>query len=74
MAGLTVRCFYCGEPVDPQARTTWRRVTGWERKAAASSRRGGSDIALRQPLQEWACMHCVDRLQNGVNAAQLELT
>jgi hypothetical protein len=35
---------------------------------------GGSDIALRQPLDEWACMHCVDRLQSGVNAAQLELT
>ncbi len=62
----TVPCHFCGEPVDAVSRTTWRRVVGWERKAQASTRKSGSDIALREPRDEYACPDCVDRRRAGV--------
>lgn len=67
---LGTRCTYCGRAVDPLARSTWRRVVGWERKATAASRRGGSDIALRESRDEYACTVCVTRLQGGVGTGQ----
>lgn len=67
------RCHYCGEPVDPLSRLTWRRVTGWERKAAASSRKSGSDIALRESRDEYACDRCVARIRRGVAPTQSAL-
>jgi hypothetical protein len=65
-------CVYCGEPLD-SLRGVYQRVTGWERKAAAASRRGGSDIVLRQQLDEWACADCVHKLQAGVHVDQQAL-
>jgi hypothetical protein len=64
------RCSFCLQPVDPAARTTYRRVEGWERKALADSRRSGSDIVLRQPLDEYACPVCISRIQAGLSIAQ----
>lgn len=68
-------CSYCGTPVDPTARTTWTRVVGWQRMAGVrpSGKHGGSDIALRQALDEWACPTCIVRLQNGVGVGQESL-
>jgi len=63
-------CAYCKHPLDPQARTTYRRIVGWERKAFAGSRRGGSDIALRERRDVFACPSCIDRLQQGINPNQ----
>ena len=71
--GLNRSCFYCGDQVDPLARSTWRRVVGWERKALAESRRGGSDIVLRETRDEYACPSCVTRLQAGLPVAQESL-
>jgi len=71
--GLNRSCFYCGGQVDPLARSTWRRVVGWERKALAESRRGGSDIVLRESRDEYACPSCVTRLQAGLPVAQESL-
>jgi hypothetical protein len=68
--GYEVSCTYCGEPIDPEARTTWRRVLGWERAGMAPSRKGGRDVVQREGLQEWACPSCVDRLRRGVAAGQ----
>lgn len=64
------RCFYCLDPVDPQSSFVWHRVIGWERKAVAKSRRSGSDIALREPRDEYACNACISRLRGGVPATQ----
>jgi hypothetical protein len=66
-------CTYCKRPVDPRAQTTYRRVLGWERKALARSRRGGSDITLRESRDEFACPTCVDRLQQGLGIGQESL-
>ena len=68
-----MNCVYCSEPVDPSHHTTWRRVTGWERKATAGSRRGGSDIVLREPRDEYACAGCIGLLQAGVILGQASL-
>ena len=66
-------CFYCGESVDPMAVSTYRRVVGWERKALStptSRRKGGSDIKLREPREEFAHAACVDRAAAGINTKQ----
>jgi hypothetical protein len=63
-------CALCGKPIDPSGYGVYRRVTGWERKAAGQNRRGGSDIVLRQPLDELAHGFCVDRTRDGVNVNQ----
>jgi hypothetical protein len=63
-------CVYCSRPVDPSARSTYRRVQGWEHKALAESRRGGSDIVLREAVDVFACDVCVTRLQNGLSVSQ----
>jgi len=63
-------CNFCGEPLNPDSRLVYRRVEGWERKAASESRRGGSDIVLREPLPLYACPTCIVRLQNGVAPGQ----
>lgn len=67
---LNVPCFYCQTPVNALAPSTYRRVVGWERKALAASRKSGSDIALREPRDEYACDTCVGRLRAGVSVAQ----
>ena len=66
------RCFYCGNDIDPLGRDTWRRIIGWEKKAGirASGKHGGSDIALREPRDQYAHHLCVRRMQQGVNASQ----
>jgi hypothetical protein len=65
-------CFYCGQPVDLQARSTLRRVVGWERVAGvrASGKHGGSDIRLRERLDEYAHEGCVALERAGVGVKQ----
>lgn len=70
-AGYTVRCVFDGKEIDP--RTAYRRVTGWERKSALESRKGGSDIVLREPIEEYACGACITRLQAGIAVGQESL-
>jgi len=70
MSTALVVCAYCDEPVDPNSPSVYRRITGWERKAVASSRRGGSDIVLRESGPYWACDACIRRLQAGVDIKQ----
>ncbi len=59
-------CVFCGKPVDTNNRSTYRRVTGWDRPGKA----GGSDIVLRERLQQWAHPFCVDRQRDGVSVHQ----
>lgn len=64
-------CVYCGRNVDPNQPYTYQRVSGWEHKAYSASRRGGSDIVLREPVPDmFACQFCIDKLKAGVNVAQ----
>ena len=63
-------CHFCGEPIDPLSPTTWRRVQGWEHKAQAATRRSGSDIALREPLDDYAHNACIKLEKTGVGALQ----
>lgn len=64
-------CIYCGHTVEPSHHGTFARVIGWERKGYGDSRRGGSDIVLREPVPDmFACQFCIDKLKAGVNVAQ----
>ncbi len=69
---MTVYCYFCGEPVDPNDRATWRSISGWERSAGvrASGKHGGSDIVLRAPTGGYAHPFCIDRTRDGVNVRQ----
>lgn len=66
---MTATCTFCGKEVNPQSRQTYTRVVGWHRPGKA----GGSDIVLRQLLNEWACPQCVDKVRWGVNVGQESL-
>jgi hypothetical protein len=63
------RCTFCGNEIDSSR--DYRKVQGWERKATASSRKSGSDIRAREPVEGvWACRWCVDKLAAGVDPSQ----
>ena len=67
-------CVYCHRTVDPNDPGVHQHVTGWERKAYSASRRGGSDIVLRETTPDvFACQFCVDKLKAGVSVAQESL-
>jgi hypothetical protein len=68
---VSLTCTFCGEPIVPA--TAYQRVMGWERKATSASRKGGSDIALREQLQEFACPVCITRLRSGFPVEQESL-
>lgn len=70
---MTACCQFCREPIDPTDRSVWRAIRGWERKGFGESRRGGSDIVLRENTGELACALCVTRLQQGLSVAQEQL-
>lgn len=68
---MTVQCVYCNQQIDPESSFNYRRIIGWERKAVStSSRRGGSDVALRERQNEFACGHCIAKLKRGVSSSQ----
>jgi hypothetical protein len=68
-AAAVATCSFCGKEVNPRSRLTYTRVTGWHRPGKA----GGSDIVLRELLDEWACQWCIDQLRYGVHPAQQRL-
>ena len=67
-------CWFCGDPIDPEALDTRRGTHGWERKSQDPARRSGSDIALRTPVDgEYAHEHCIRRVRAGVAPLQESL-
>ena len=68
--GLVLCHFGCGARINPNDRHVWRAMHGWERKGVGETRRGGSDIALRTPISQFACDRCIERLKHGLAPAQ----
>lgn len=69
---IVVACTFCEAEVDDAV--AYRRILGWERKAPGdTSRKGGSDITLREHGDEFACSSCITRLRSGLNVAQESL-
>lgn len=68
MSDSVINCKFCEKGIDPYAYTTYRFVNGWER----AHRSGGGTNALRArtPLDEWACVYCIDKLSKGINPTQ----
>lgn len=67
------RCGICGNEITPaQRHAQYQRIRGWERIAGirVSGKHGGSDIALRERLDEFAHGPCVAALKMGVSPAQ----
>lgn len=69
-AEMLANCTHCHTPLDPDAHTTYTRVLAWERKSATPSRRSGSDLVLRERLEEYACSTCVAQMRRGVAPVQ----
>jgi hypothetical protein len=65
-----MRCHFCNEPIEPNARDTWTLIVGWERKATGQSRRAGSDIVLRERRDVFACGDCIRRQKMGLSVEQ----
>ena len=65
-----MNCSICSQPVDPSSPTTLVRVQGWERRALGAHRRGGSDIVMRERLDEFAHGSCVERAKSGIAPTQ----
>jgi hypothetical protein len=63
-------CAECGKPVNPADPNVYQRIQGYERKALAASRKSGSDIVCRSPVQQFAHAHCVHRLKHGLSPTQ----
>lgn len=71
---MIVRCHFCRHEINTKLQTVWRQVTGWERKAVSSTRKGGSDIVLREPVGDRiACSSCIDQARKGVAPLQESL-
>jgi len=70
---MNLACAFCGDPIDPASRYIWRRIVGWERKASGVTRKSGSDIALREPRDEYACNACIASRRGRVSAGQESL-
>lgn len=70
MSATAVTCAHCGDIYNSESPQLWRRVIGWERKGSGESRKGGSDIALRERCDEYACDFCIGRLKRGLSAQQ----
>jgi hypothetical protein len=68
-----VNCRECRAPLLPDDPNTYVRVTAWERKSASPSRRGGSDVVLRQRLEEFLCSTCVAQAKRGLAPLQESL-
>lgn len=64
---VVARCLFCSVPVEPNSTRVYRRVRGWEHPR----RDGGTNaLALREPLDEFACSTCIDRQRAGVAPTQ----
>src|SRR4029453_1899625 len=69
------RCHYCQRQLDPDSRTTYQAVWGWEPKPQVrpSGAKGGSDITLRRKFDRWSCSDCITKLRAGINPQQEEI-
>jgi len=69
---MTWLCVFCREPVDPNDQHTWHGIHAFERslKLRASGKPGGSDVTLREPLEEFAHPACVTLARDGLLAQE----
>lgn len=66
-------CFYCGTGVNPADVNVAQRITGWELRGRGATRKGGSDITLRESVEEYACNPCIQRKRLGLSPSQESL-
>lgn len=71
-AEMLANCSGCKCPLNPDASTTFRRYQAWGRKSVTPSRRAGSDLVLRVPVEppEFRCSTCVAQEKRGVAPVQ----
>ena len=55
---MSVKCEFCGEPVNPNPYVTPQFHKGW----ATKRRDGGlNSLRLREEEDRWACSSCIDK-------------
>lgn len=67
---MEILCEFCGDPINPKARSTYQKVTGWEKKR---SQGGANQIILREPQAAFAHASCVDERKLGIHQNQTAL-
>jgi hypothetical protein len=69
---MLANCTHCQAPLDPDAPTTFRLYEAWGRKSATPSRRAGSDLVLRVPVEpaEFCCSTCIAQRKRNVAPLQ----
>ena len=65
-------CSLCSGPIHQGERFD-RQITAWERRGLGQSRRGGSDVLLREHTDRVAHSRCVDASKSGVSPQQEQL-
>ena len=68
-------CPFCGLAVDPVHPRTWTKTEAWSRSAGirSSGAHGGSDVALRKRVDEFAHDPCIRLAQRGIVPTQESL-
>jgi hypothetical protein len=67
---VTTECHYCRKLIFPDDDVR-QAVWGWEARAETrTSRKGGSDIQLRQPFNRFAHTKCIALVRAGVSVDQ----
>lgn len=60
-----LRCTFCGAEI--KLNRDYQKVVGFEKRRIQG---GTNALRMREPQQEWACMHCIDRQSSGLNVSQ----
>lgn len=65
-------CRECKTPLLPDDPNTYVRIEGWQRRSLSPSRRGGSDIVLREQAKpaQFLCGACVHAIRAGAHPMQ----
>jgi hypothetical protein len=70
---MNYQCPFCDGPVDPNSDLTFQGMHGWS-KPRRRGQQAGSDIVLREPLDEFAHGACVLKTKMNIDPGQLTLS
>lgn len=65
-------CALCNGPIQ-NGEILAEQITAWRVKGIGTSRRGGSDVVLRETTGRVAHQRCLDRQRSGVSVQQGQL-
>lgn len=74
IAYTEVQCFFCRELIIMNARSTYRRGSGWfHAKPSAKGINSISSAALVQWKEQYSCKECIYKQTHGMSVGQLAM-